>query len=210
MRIISDIAQGTDEWLELRLGKVTASRLSDVMSKGRGNAPSKTRASYMLQLAAERLTGQPEDSFTNKYMEWGNECEPQARAMYEFDSGNDVQEVAFIEVDNDFGVSPDGLVGANGLLEIKCPKTTTQIERFLAGEFPKEYKAQVQGQLLASERLWCDFVSFDPRLSAEAQYFCIRVDRDDEYIEDLQNGIDQFNAELNDMILKLKTHTDKD
>jgi len=204
MNIIRDIQQGSDEWLELRLGKITASKLSDVMSKGRGNAPSKTRASYMLQLAAEKLTGKPEDSFTNKYMEWGNECEPQARSMYEFDSGNDVEEVAFVEFDEWFGVSPDGLVGDNGLLEIKCPKTTTQIERYLAGVFPSAYKAQVQGQLIATGRDWCDFVSFDPRISGEASYFCIRVERDEEYMNELQEAIHTFKEELIEMMEKLK------
>lgn len=204
MQIIRDIQQGSDEWLELRLGKITASKLSDVMSKGRGSAPSKTRASYMLQLAAEKLTGQPEDSFSNKYMEWGNECEPQARSMYEFDSGNDVEEVAFVEHDEWFGVSPDGLVGDNGLLEIKCPKTTTQIERYLAGVFPSAYKAQVQGQLLATGREWCDFVSFDPRISGEASYFCIRVERDEDYLKELSASISAFKDELIEMLGKLK------
>ena len=204
MKIIRDIEQGTDEWKELRLGKVTASRLSDVLSKGRGNAPSKTRAAYMLQLAAERLTGEPEDSFSNKYMEWGNECEPQARAMYEFDSGNDVEEVAFVIHSDDFGVSPDGLVGDDGLLEIKCPKTTTQIERYLKGEFPAAYKAQVQGQLLATGRKWCDFVSFDPRISGDAQYFCVRVERDENYIAELELKINEFTTELNKMMEQLK------
>ena len=204
MQIITSMEQGSDQWLELRLGKVTASRLNDVMAKGRSNAPSKTRASYMLQLVAEIMTGKPEDSFSNKYMEWGNECEPQARSMYEFDSGNDVDQVAFVQVNDHFGVSPDGMIGDDGLLEIKCPKSTTQIERFLKGEFPKEYKAQVQGQLLATGRKWCDFVSFDPRINSDASYFCIRVERDEEYLAMLQDGIDLFIDELNEMIKLLK------
>lgn len=203
MEIIRDIVQGTDEWKNLRLGKVTASKLSDVISKGRGSATSKTRESYMLQLAAERLTGEPEDSFSSKHMEWGNECEPQARSMYEFVSGNDVEEVAFIKHSDYFGVSPDGLVGDDGLLEIKCPKTTTQLARFLKCEFPSEYKAQVQGQLFASGRKWCDFVSFDPRISGPAQYFCIRVERDENYIAELEMKINEFSNELNELMEKL-------
>ena len=202
--IIYDIDQGSDEWHQLRLGKVTASKLADVMAKGRGNTPSKTRQSYMLQIAAEILTGQPQDNFTNPYMEWGNECEPQARSMYEFDSGNDVTECAFITVNERFGVSPDGLIGDNGLLEIKCPKTTTQIQRYLDGVFPTTYKAQVQGQLLASEREWVDFVSFDTRINGSASYFCVRVERDEEYIKELQAGINQFIEELAGLLEKLK------
>ncbi len=204
MQIIKHIDQGSDEWLELRLGKVTASRLNDVLAKGRGNTPSKTRNSYMMQLVAESITGEQQESYTNKYMEWGNECEPQARSMYEFDSGNEVEQVAFVDCGNGFGVSPDGLVGEDGLLEIKCPKTTTQIERYLKGEFPKEYMAQVQGQLFATGRLWCDFVSFDPRITGSAQYFCIRVNRDDEYISNLEDEINKFIKEMNDIKEKLK------
>jgi len=203
MKIIHDIVQGTDEWKELRLGKVTASKLADVMSKGRGGAPSKTRHAYMMQLIAEKLTGDPQDNFTNQYMEWGNECEPQARAMYEFETGNEVEEVAFIDCENGFGVSPDGLIGYDGLIEIKCPKTTTQIERYLKGEFPSTYRAQVQGQLLASERQWCDFVSFDPRITGPAQYFCVRVWRDEDYIKALQAGIENFLTEMIDILEKL-------
>ena len=204
MQIINDMAQGSDEWKQLRLGKITASRLSDVMSSGRSGAPSKTRQSYMLQLAAEILTGEAEDSFSNKYMDWGNACEPQARSMYTFDSGNVVEEVAFVIASDRFGVSPDGMVGQDGLLEIKCPKTTTQIDRFITGKFPTEYKAQVQGQLLATGRRWCDFVSFDPRISGPAQYFIIRVERDEDYIIELQAKIDTFTYELNNLLELLK------
>lgn len=204
MQIINNMAQGSDEWKQLRLGKITASRLSDVMASGRSGAPSKTRQSYMLQLAAEILTGEAEDSFSNKYMDWGNVCEPQARSMYEFDSGNVVEEVAFVIASDRFGVSPDGMVGQDGLLEIKCPKTTTQIDRFITGKFPTEYKAQVQGQLLATERTWCDFVSFDPRISGPAQYFIIRVERDEDYIIELQTKIDTFTDELNNLLELLK------
>jgi len=202
MNIITDISQGSEEWKSLRLGKITASCFDKVMAKGRGNAPSKTRQSYMMQLAAEILTQQPQDSFTNQYMEWGNECEPQARSMYEFNNNVDVEEVAFITLDEFVGVSPDGLVGSDGLLEIKCPKTTTQLERFLFGEFPSTYKAQVQGQLWVSEREWCDFVSFDPRINGSASYFEIRVDRDEDYIKTLSIEINKFKDELHELISK--------
>lgn len=205
MEIIRDIEQGSQEWLDLRLGKVTASKFSDVISKGRGTAPSKTRHSYMMQLVAERVTGLQQDSFTNSAMEWGNETEPQARAMYELNSGNEVEEVAFILHDEFIGVSPDGLAGKDGLLEIKCPKTTTQLERYLKGEFPSTYKAQVQGQLWVSEREWCDFVSFDPRIAGPSSYFCIRVERDEEYIKDLESKIAIFLGEMNEMIKRLES-----
>ena len=204
MEIIRDITQGSEKWLALRAGKVTASKFADVMSKGRGSAPSKTRATYMLQLAAEILTGQPEESFTNKYMEWGNEKEPEARELYEFQSDNDVEEVAFILHNDHIGVSPDGIVGDKGLLEIKCPKTTTQLDRVLTGEFPSAYKAQCQGQLWVSEREWLDFVSYDPRINGDASYFQTRIERDEEYIARLRTEVYKFVAELTMMVKKLK------
>lgn len=204
MNIIYDIEQGTQEWLEMRLGKLTASRFKDVISKGRGTAPSKTRESYMMQLIAEKLTGEPQDSFSSKAMEWGNECEPRARAAYELLNDTDVIECAFIEYSDLIGVSPDGLVGEKGLLEIKCPNTVTQINRVLKGEFPKEYLAQVQGQIWASEREWCDFVSFDPRINGETDYFQIRVERDDEYIKMLDTACHRFIDDMNEILDKLK------
>jgi len=204
MNMIANIQQGSDEWRRLRLGKVTASCFSAVLSKGKGSAPSKTRHSYMLQLAAEIITGEPQDNFTNKYMEWGNQCEPQARSMYEFDTSLEVEEVGFIEHNDHVGVSPDGMVGDSGMLEIKCPKTTTQIERYLAGNFPACYKAQVQGQLWVAEREWSDFVSFDPRINSSASFFKIRVDRDDEYIGLLRDGVYKFVDELLALIEKIR------
>lgn len=205
MKIITGIEQGTEEWHELRRGKVTASNFSKVLAKGRGGAESKTKRSYMLQLAAEHLTGAPQETYTNAAMEWGSECEPAARAAYVIESGNPVEEVTFIERSEFVGVSPDGLVLGDGLLEIKSPNTTTQIDRVLCGEFPTEYKPQVQGQLWVSERDWCDFVSFDPRINGPAEYFKVRVHRDDEYIKKLAEAVDVFVDELQTIIHKLST-----
>lgn len=199
MRIINGVEQGTREWLDIRLGIVTASNFSKVMAKGNG----KTRLSYMYQLAAEKLTGQPVETYRNAAMDWGNECEPQARATYEFMEDKSVEEVTFIHGVEGVGCSPDGLVADFGMLEIKCPKTTTQIERYLAGDFPSTYKAQVQGQMWVAEREWCDFVSFDPRIDAPSYYFKVRVGRDDKYIDELEKEVKQFLVELNEMIDKL-------
>lgn len=203
MRIIYDVEQGSEEWLMMRLGKLTASKFADVMSKGRGDKPSKTRESYIYQLAAEILTGQPVESFKNSAMEWGNECEPAARAAYELANDVDVIQCAFIELSDRVGVSPDGLVGEDGLVEIKCPNTTTQLKRFISGEFPKEYMAQVQGQMWVSGREWCDFVSFDPRIDGDAGYFQVRVARDIDYIIKLKDECEKFITELNELLTKL-------
>jgi putative phage-type endonuclease len=204
MRIIESMEQGSQEWLELRLGKVTASKFSDVMTNGRGGKPSVTAKSYMVKLVAEMLRGEPMPFFENDAMRWGTETEPQARAMYELKNNTEVKEVAFVELNEFVGVSPDGLVGEDGLLEIKCPNTETQIKRFLDGVgLPKDYEAQVQGQLWVTGRKWCDFVSFDPRIDVEASYIQTRVYRDEEYIAKLEEKVTAFVEEMKEMINKL-------
>lgn len=204
MNIIESMEQGSQEWLELRLGKVTASKFKDVMTNGRGNKPSATAKTYMIKLVAEILRGEPLPFFENEAMKWGTETEPQARAMYELKNDVEVKEVAFVELNEFVGVSPDGLVGDDGLLEIKCPNTETQIKRFLDDTgLPSDYEAQVQGQLWVTGRQWCDFVSFDPRIDVEASYIQTRVYRDEEYIAKLEEKVSIFVEEMKSMINKL-------
>jgi putative phage-type endonuclease len=205
MNIIKSCEQGSAEWLTLRLGKVTASKMSDLLSKGRGSAPSKTSETYMMELIAEKLTGQSKPFFENDAMRWGTEKEPQARETYSV--SNDfvaIEEVAFIEHNEFIGISPDGLIGDNGLLEIKCPNTTTQLKRALSDDYSADYKAQIQCQLWVTEREWCDFVSFDPRLDCAAGYLQQRVMRDEEYIKDMQIKSYLFVDKMNELIIKLK------
>lgn len=204
MNIIENIEQGSSEWLNLRLGKVTASKFKDVITNGRGGKPSATSRSYMVKLVSEILRGEPLPFFENDAMKWGTETEPQARAMYELRNDVDVKQVAFVELNEFVGVSPDGLVGTDGLLEIKCPTTETQIKRFIDGEgLPKDYEAQVQGQLWVTGRKWCDFVSFDPRIDVDASYIQTRIYRDDEYIKALEGKVNQFVLDMKEMINKL-------
>ena len=200
MEIIRDLEQGTPEWFALRLGVITGSKFKDVLAKGQG----KTRKAYMYQLAAEMITGEMEESYTNAAMQWGTDNEPAARAMYELDKLSDVDEVCFVKRDELIGVSPDGLVGNDGLVEFKCPKTTTQIETFLSGKMPTVHKAQVQGQIWVCEREWCDFVSFDPRIDGESAYVCYRQERDDECIKELSEACYKFSDELQEMVKTLK------
>ena len=201
MQIINDIEQGTEEWHDLRIAMPTASKFSAVLAKGAGA----TRKAYLYQLAAEAITGLREESYSNKHMEYGTETEPQARAMYELERAQLVTQVAFIKHDSiNAGCSPDGLIGDNGIIEIKCPKTTTQIETYLSGKMPTCHAAQVQGQLWISEREWCDFISFDPRINGVSSFFCVRVTRDETYIKNLESEIIIFNDELNELIEKLK------
>ena len=206
MKIIESCLQGSDEWLQMRLGKVTASRVSDVIKNGRGGAVSKTAESYMAELITEILTGESKPFFEDKAMKWGTETEPQARSMYEINNNFvDVKEVAFVEHNEFIGISPDGLIGEDGLLEIKCPNTTTQIKRALSDDYSSDYKAQIQMQLWVTERKWCDFVSFDPRLDCEASYLQQRVERDEEYIEKMKEKVYKFIEEMNKSIIKLTT-----
>lgn len=192
MIIIETCEQGSSEWHEMRLGKVTASRMKDVLSKGRGAAPSKTTETYMMELLAEKLTGEARPFFENDAMKWGTETEPQARAMYELKSGNKVKEVAFIIKGHDIGVSPDGLIGDYGMLEIKCPTTITQVRRALTDNYSKDYYEQIQMQLWVAKRQWCDFLSFDPRLDVDAGYLLQRVERDEDFIKDMEEKATAF------------------
>ena len=204
MKIIETCQQGSEEWLSLRLGKITASRVKDVLTKGRGTSLSKTSESYMMELIAEILTGKSKPFFENDAMRWGTETEPQARAMYAVNNDFvDVKEVAFVEHNEQVGISPDGLVGDDGLLEIKCPNTTTQLKRALSDDYSADYKAQIQMQLWVTEREWCDFLSFDPRLECAAGYLQQRVYRDEKYIEEMKTKVYAFGKKMNELIEQL-------
>ncbi len=201
---VYDCQQGSPEWYAARLGKVTASCFSDATSSGRGSNPSVTRKNYMLRLVAERMTGLPAESYSNKAMEWGSEAEQDAREYYEALNGCEVRQIGFIERDENVGGSPDGLVGDDGLLEIKCPFPTTHIKYILADKMPAEYVKQVQGNLWVAERKWCDFISYDPRVR-QRPYFCKRVYRDEDYIKKLHVGTIMFIDDMKKLLNQLST-----
>ena len=198
------IEQRSDAWFEARIGKVTASRVADVIAKTK-TGYSATRDNYMAQLVCERLTGQKGESFTNAAMQWGTETEPLARISYEVAQNVLVDEVGFVPhpTIEMAGASPDGLVNDDGLLEIKCPNTATHIETLLSQTVPGKYNTQMQFQMACTGRQWCDFVSFDNRLPAELQLFVKRVPRDNVFIRLIEGEIVQFLAELDDKINKL-------
>lgn len=189
--------QNSDEWFAVRLGKVTASNFSTVIGK-----PGVTRTKYMLKLMAEAGTGEREASYKNSAMEWGTETEPLARDYYEQVNDCEVRQVGFVELNSDVGVSPDGLVGEDGLLEIKCPYSSTHVGYIIADKLPATYKAQVQGQLWVTGRKWCDFVSYDPRYKPRPYWF-IRVKRDEEYIAELEVKVGKFVDEMKTKINKI-------
>lgn len=204
------IEQGSPEWFAQRLGKVTASRVADVIAKTK-TGYSTSRDNYMAQLVCERMTGTIAESFTNTAMQWGTETEPLARAAYEAHADVLVDEVAMIThpTIEASGASPDGYVGSEGLLEIKCPNTATAIDTLLSQQVPSKYNPQIQWQLACTGRQWCDFVSFDPRLPTELQLFVKRVPRDAAYIAMLEEEVQKFLTELDGKIKKLNELKEK-
>ena len=190
--IILDLEQGSDEWFAARLGIPTASRFKDIVTPTKGEK-SKSYKSYMYELIAERLTKGREDFFKSEWMERGNEVEPLARASYEFIHEVEVKQVGMILNDErTIGISPDGLIGDNGGLEIKCPKPSTVVKYMLDGGLPLEYKPQVMGSLMVSEREYWDFLAFHPSMD----FFELRVYRDEEYIKKMDQHIKDFVDEL--------------
>lgn len=199
------VVQGSVEWMESRLGKVTASRLVDVLAKVKSGEAA-ARANYRAELVAERLTGKQQESFTNAAMKWGTECEPIARAAYEAEYGLLVTEVAMIQHPRIpmAGASPDGLVAIDGLIEIKCPETKAHIDTILSGEAPAKYIPQMQWQMACTGRAWVDFVSFDPRMPDDMQMFVRRVLRDDDLIKTYEAEVIRFLDEVESTVNKLK------
>lgn len=189
--------QQSAEWFEARLGKVTASRVSDVMAKTKSGYAA-SRQNYMMELLCQRLTGNREDNFTSAAMQRGTELEPSARSVYEAEKGVFVVEVGLVDHPEivGFAASPDGLVEEVGLLEIKCPNTATHIEFLRTGKPDNKYQWQMLAQMACTGRYWCDFVSFDDRLPAGLQYSCIRFERDESRIHEMEKEIMQFLAEL--------------
>jgi putative phage-type endonuclease len=197
--------QQTNEWFTARLGKVTASRVADVIAKTK-TGYSTSRDNYMAQLICERLTGQKGESFTNAAMEWGTQTEPLARSAYENARSLLVKEVGFINHPRIemSGASPDGLVADDGLVEIKCPNTATHIDTLLSQKVPIKYITQMQWQMLCCQRKWCDFVSFDNRLPEHLQLFVQEVEFDPEYCAMLEKEVVLFLTELDNKVAKLK------
>jgi putative phage-type endonuclease len=198
------IEQGTPEWFAQRLGKVTASRVADIMAKTKTGVAA-SRGNYLAQLVAERLTGQSADTFKSGAMQHGTETEPQARMVYEAETGQIVTEVAMINhpTIEMSGASPDGFVGTDGLVEIKCPNTSTHIATLLADKAPSGYMAQMQWQMACTGRAWCDFVSFDPRMPDDMQLFIKRVPRDETLIAEYEAEVIKFLAEVQETVDKL-------
>lgn len=189
--------QRTEEWFAARLGKVTASRVSDVIAKTK-SGPSASRENYAVELALERITGRRREGFASAAMRRGTELEPEARERYELETGNLVVEVGLIDHPSIpmSGASPDGLIDDDGTQEIKCPEAKGHLATLRARKVPPEYVPQVQWQLACTGRQWCDFVSYDPDFPEHLQLIVIRVPRDDAYIATLEAEVTVFQEEI--------------
>lgn len=208
---MDDTIQGSPEWHAIRLGKVTASRIADVCARTKTGWGA-SRKNYMAELVAERLTGVRAEGFVNAAMQWGTDMEPEARAAYEFYRDANVGLVGFAPHPTiaDSGASPDGIVGEDGLVEIKCPGTATHIETLLGATVPEKYVLQMQWQMACTGRAWCDFVSYDPRLPESMRMFCDRVKRDDEQIAAVEKNVTEFLAELQRTVAHLQSIYEKE
>lgn len=201
-----EIVQGTPEWHAARLGRVTASRVADLMAKTKSGWGA-SRANYMAELICERLTGSAPDRYQNDAMRWGTEREPEARELYEFSHEAEVEQVGFVVHPQIAmsGASPDGLVGADGLIEIKCPNTATHIETLETRTVPGKYATQMMWQMACTGRAWCDFVTYDPRLPANMRILVQRVHRDEQVISELEREVAAFLAELDAKVARLQS-----
>lgn len=198
---IFNCEQGTPEWYAARAGIPTASEFDTVMAKGKGGGESKTRRTYMLKLIGERLTREPMYSYSNEHMERGKVMEDEARDLYEMIAEISCERVGFLRR-GDAGCSPDSLVDANGMLEIKTKLPHLQLDCILYDEMPAEHRAQCQGQLWIAEREWVDFVSYWPGLPL----FAKRVFRDEPYIARLAEAVRVFNAEMEEKIAQVQQY----
>jgi len=199
------VEQGTPEWQALRVGKLTASRVADMLATVK-TGESMSRKNLRADLIAERLTGSKTDSYSNSAMNWGVETEPQARAAYEVFSYNFVDQVAFVDhpTISNFGCSPDGLVGNDGLIEIKCPYSTAiHLDYIETRKPPTKYMTQMMSQMSVTSRQWCDFVSFDPRLPDGLKLLVVRIERDDAVIAKIEAEAIKFLAEVDAKIVEL-------
>lgn len=202
--------QGTEEWLRARVGKVTASRISDMMAKTKTGWGA-SRRNYAAELVTERLTGEPAPNYTSPAMQYGIECEPEARAAYSFLRNVDVEEVGFIPHPTIVmaGASPDGVIFENGpsitgLAEIKCPNTATHLDTLLRETIDGDYILQMQFQMACTKAAWCDFISYDRRLPPPMQLWIERVHRDDAEIERIEKEVWHFLAEIDETVARLR------
>lgn len=187
--------QGSMEWKLERCGKATASKVNTIIERNSKGGFYADRGNYAFELAIEQITGVPTDTMVNMFMQWGTDHEPDARAEYAKQTWENVTQIGFVPhpIIANSGASPDGLVGDDGLIEIKCPQTKTHVGTLLSGKVPEQYQPQIGWQFAClPERQWCDFVSYDPRMPERGRLVIIRVDRDPIYVATLEEQVKNF------------------
>lgn len=197
--------QRSDDWFKIRCGRVTASRIADVMARTKTGWGA-SRANYKAQLICERLTGTVEPSYCNAAMQWGIDKEPEARRAYEFHIDRDVIETGFVihpKIEMS-GASPDGLVGDKGMVELKCPIAATHLDTLLNGTMADKYVKQAMWQMACCEREWVDLVSYDPRLPESMRLFVQRIERDDALLAELEREVAAFLTEIDETVAQLR------
>jgi putative phage-type endonuclease len=205
--IYYDLEQGTEDWFNMRVGACNSSRLNDALAKLKDpKKESADRRNYKRELAIERLTSKAFEHYVSAPMQFGIENEGRARTEYEFYSGNEVTPIglAMHPTVKWFMASTDGLVGKDGMIEIKCPNTINHLDILLSGEIPAQYHWQMLGGMACAERQWCDFVSFDPRLPEDLSLFVKRFHRDDALIAGMELEVVQFLTEVEELLAQLK------
>jgi len=203
--------QRTEEWYTARAGKVTASRVADVIARTKTGYGA-SRATYMAELVIERITGQPTEKFSSAAMQWGTEKEPEALSAYQVETGALVEQVGFVlhpDIQGS-GASPDGLISADGLIEIKSPSSATHLDTLLQQKIPSRYQTQMLWQMACTGRAWCDFVSFDPRMPDHLKLFIQRFNRDDLLIKEIEDQVRVFIAEIDQKVEDLNKLYKKD
>lgn len=193
--------QQSGQWFQARIGKLTASSMGMAMDFLKNGAPSQKRKDLMADIVGERMTDELRATYVTPAMQWGNEKEPFAKAAYEARTGLTIQDAGFVEhptIEN-FGASPDGFLSDDGLIEIKCPSTTTFIAWKLAGVVPEQHKPQMLAQLACTGRKWCEFVAFDPRVKVGMQLFIRRFEPTAEEIKEVETAAIQFLKEVEEM-----------
>lgn len=205
---LNENIQRSEEWFKERLGKVTASRIGDILATIRNGNWAASRKNYAAQLVTERLTGKAPEPYQSEAIQWGQDQEEHAKRAYTERTGSEVVDTGFVNHPTVAmsGASPDGLVGEDGLIEIKCPNTATHIETFLEREEVKEqYRLQMLWQMACTGRKWCDFVSFDPRMPEDMQLFIKRFERDDAEIKQVEKAVEEFLREVGSTVDDLQT-----
>lgn len=207
-----DCIQGSAEWFDVRLGRVTASRVADAVGMLKNGKSSTAREKYKIDMLTEVLTGKPVEHYVSPAMDWGIENEPVARSAYEVTTGAEVELIGFVvhpQIDR-AGASPDGLVGNDGLVEIKAPTGTTHLQYLIDGVVPEQYVPQIMWQMACTGRQWADFVSYDPRIPEDFSLFIVRLQRDEKIIRELERGVEQFIGEVNRMASVLLERRDSE